>query len=82
MPGMQQGLTAPSLLFRSLRFAQVCKSSQRHDWEKEVSVIVHRGTPARVRGGSRVASFVDGRLPEMSNFYCHPGRAGGPPSLG
>jgi len=32
-------------------------------------VIVHRETPSRARGGSRVASFDDGRLPEMSNFY-------------
>src|ERR1051326_2816689 len=37
---------------------------------------------SRVRGGSRVASFVDGRLPQMSNFYCHPGRAGGPLLVG
>jgi hypothetical protein len=26
-------------------------------------VIVHRETSSRVRGGSRVGSFIDGRLP-------------------
>ena len=41
-----------------------------------------RLSAVRVRGGSRAGSFVDGRLPEMSNFYCHPGRAGGPPLVG
>jgi hypothetical protein len=32
----------------------------------------------RVRGGSRVGSIIDGRPPQMSNFYRHPSRAGGP----
>src|SRR6516164_606885 len=38
-------------------------------------------TPSRARGGSRVESFVGGRLPEMSKF-CLPGGAGGPPLVG
>ena len=36
----------------------------------------------RVRGGSRGPSFIGGRLLEMSNFCCLPGRAGGPPLVG
>src|SRR5258706_11581735 len=46
---------------------------------------VHRGNFLRVLGGSRgTASSMDGhalpgRLPELSNFYCLPGRAGGSP---
>src|SRR5262245_45965172 len=35
---------------------------------------------SRVLGGSRLEASSVGRLPEMSNCYCHPGRAGG--SLG
>ena len=38
-------------------------------------------TSFRVLGGSQLEVFVDGRLPEMSNFYCLPGRAGGSPGL-
>src|SRR5258707_6242939 len=30
---------------------------------------------------STIASFLDGRPPYKSNFYCHPGRAGGTPML-
>jgi len=45
---------------------------------------VHRQNFVRVLGGSR-RSFVGGslgaRLRERSNFYCHPGRAGGTPML-
>src|SRR5467141_789191 len=46
---------------------------------------VHRGNSLRVLGGSRgTVSSMDGhtlpgRLPELSNFYCLPGRAGGSP---
>src|SRR5712672_442070 len=46
---------------------------------------VHRGNFLRVLGGSRgTVSSMDGhalpgRLPELSNFYCLPGRAGGSP---
>jgi hypothetical protein len=43
---------------------------------------VHREALFRVRGGSRPESLIDGRLSKMSNFYCHPGRAGGPPLVG
>jgi hypothetical protein len=42
------------------------------------------GAPFRVLGGSRIQSFIDGpwiRLREMSNFCCHPGRAGGTPIM-
>ena len=34
-------------------------------------------TPFRVLGGSHPES--SGGLPELSNFYCHPGKAGGSP---
>src|SRR5215218_3295669 len=34
---------------------------------------------SRVLGGSRLGASSVGRLQEMSNFYCHPGRAGGSP---
>src|SRR5215470_8114133 len=46
---------------------------------------VHRWNSLRVLGGSRgrVSSMgghaLPGRLPELSNFYCLPGRAGGSP---
>jgi hypothetical protein len=30
---------------------------------------------------STIASFLDARPPYKSNFYCHPGRAGGTPML-
>jgi hypothetical protein len=46
------------------------------------AVPVHRETLLRVRGGPRAESFDDGRLPEMSNFCCLPGKAGGPPMMG
>ena len=44
--------------------------------------VVHRKIPSRVRGGSTSGASIDGRLPEMSNFCCLPGRAGGPPLVG
>jgi hypothetical protein len=34
-----------------------------------------------VRGGNTSGSLRGGRPPEKSNFYCHPGRAGGSPRL-
>ena len=40
-------------------------------------MIVHH-LPFRVLGGSRKGAWVGG-LPELSNCYCHPGRAGGLP---
>src|SRR3954469_4386563 len=33
----------------------------------------------RVRGGSRGGTLNGGRLPETSNCFCHPGKAGGLP---
>jgi hypothetical protein len=51
------------------------RNSQAH------SVLAHRETSYRVRGGKRRGSFVDGRLPEMSNF-CLPPRQSRGVSLG
>lgn len=39
---------------------------------------VHRASSFRVLGGSRW-NLYGGQPTEKSNFYCHPGRAGGPP---
>jgi hypothetical protein len=61
----------PFYLWRFARYCGYCRGVL-------VFVPVHRETPFRVRGGLRVGSFIDGRPPYMSNFCCHPGRAGGP----
>src|SRR6202008_285300 len=58
-----------------------CQSAENLS-EMLPQLTAQRLSAVRVRGGSRAGSFVDGRLPEMSNFYCHPGRAGGPPLVG
>ena len=42
------------------------------------------GTWPKASNGPRIQSFIDGpsiRLPEMSNFCCLPGRAGGTPII-
>ena len=52
-------ISIPETPFCLCRFARYCG----YCGGVLVFVPVHRGTPFRVRGGSRVESFIDGRLP-------------------
>src|SRR5260370_37478066 len=80
-----QKLEPDALARRNFRF--LCLTLRHCEWALSPlsSHTVHRGNSLRVLGGSRgTVSYMDGhalpgRLTELSNFYCLPGRAGGSP---
>src|SRR5215470_6603685 len=84
-PWERKNFEPDALSRRNFRFLSPHTQALRMALSLLSSHTVHRWNSLRVLGGSRsrVSSMdghaLPGRLPELSNFYCLPARAGGSP---